>query len=316
MITIKREKLYHWIWTKGLVKSASELGTTPGKLKNVLLQADIPLPNPQYWMMRQRENPLPRTPLPESELTVLEVPQKQLRQAKNLSTPEPSPPSNHHSSETKLEATYPPIFKEIELTNRSAIISAYQQLSVPSQLPKHLHPLIDQVYRVKKSEPVYYLGYSRPAPMLWFHSRYEKRTPAGALIIADALLEALASVGATVKLKNDDHNYRGRYDAEFELEGAEFELSCHVPTQKDNPSKDQWGRPTFSLTNELLRFAVTTSFTWSKSPITHKSDESETDYVKRIFIRIISLIPKGRREIAARKAQQKLFPQFSSQVQR
>lgn len=305
MIKIERAKLYDRLWTKGLVKTASELNTTSEKLKAVSLQADIPLPTPRYWTMRQRANPIPRSPLPESDLTLLEVPQKQVRQAKASPKPIPSATSKNISPKSNYDVGYPAIFEEIQLANRAAIISAYQQLKVPSRLPNHLHPLINQLHHAEKSEPVHFSGYSRPAPVLWFHGRYEKAVPKGALIIANTLLETLTLIGAAVTLNNNDNNYRGRYDAEFELEGAEFELSCYVPTQKDEISKNKWEWATFSPTNEPIRFAVNTTYTWSKSQISHKSKEVETDYVRRVFTRIISLIPKGRMEAADREERQK-----------
>ena len=310
-----RLELYQLIWSIGLVKTAKELGVPYEKFRQSVTAANIPVPSARYWTMKNFPNALPKSPLPESKSTYVEIPEKpkkvatvkkinQLTKKPKISRVTEDKEQSIQESVSTTETNIPNSFKKLNLTNYEKIVKAYQQITIPKQIPRHPQDLIANIIAERKASKQrerfdYRQVYTPPKPTIWFHSRSESETENTTLIEVNSLLAALEEAGAKLSLSSE------KKDIEIDIEGARIILSCHLPTHQVllSPSDkryDQYSSTVYERTDEIIRFGLKTGSEWSDSKaIAHTSEDTdEVIYLRRVFAKIIGLIPKSRKEIA------------------
>jgi len=63
-IILKREELYHQVWSNPLIKLAKSYNLSDNGLRKICVKMDIPLPPAGYWMKLQFDKKVEKTPLP------------------------------------------------------------------------------------------------------------------------------------------------------------------------------------------------------------------------------------------------------------
>lgn len=109
------------------------------------------------------------------------------------------------------------------------------------------------------------------------------------------MLKALKNANAIVKL--------GEKNLQLSFENAELILSCHVPSKQiiigpDDIRWSEWNNKVYIPADETIYFGIKTNSSWKEPrPIHHELNENDTDYVKRVLLKIISLIPQSRQQL-------------------
>jgi len=114
------------------------------------------------------------------------------------------------------------------------------------------------------------------------------------LLLTNVLFKALNKAGAKISLDSEAN-------AEISIDGGMILLECHIPSKKVmlKTTDKRWSEyrdTTFESTDEKIFFSMRIKEGWGDpSPIRHGVSESDEEYLKRVFIKIISLIPKSRK---------------------
>jgi len=189
-------------------------------------------------------------------------------------------------------------FSEISLKNTSAINQALARIKVPKNMPTNPEPLIAEIIKQDREEKQadrmdYFPMHSRDVSTIKFHGRFGITPTKSALIVTNTLLKAFNKAGASVTLTEEK-------DIMVTLEGAILTISCHIPSHKillkpNDKRWTQWADTAYEPTDEKVCYNVKLQHSWNTNLIHHKEKEDASDYVKRIFIKAIRLIPNSRK---------------------
>jgi len=299
-VTIKltRIELYNHVWNDGTSRTAKNLNTTVDRIKSASLKANIPLPNNSYWSSLHMGKNVAKTPLPNpNNQSTISIPER--KKHKSHKSADQKENNINKPLKTTNEKTNRDAFKSIQLKNSNSINQALEQVKVPKAMPTNPEPLlaeiINQAKEEKKASQIgsIYMPY-RNKSTINFHGRYGIKPTKEALSILNTLLKAFNKAKAEITLTKEKHDIR------IELEGATLTLSCHIPSHRvllkpDDKRWKEWHDTDFEPTGEKIYFAIKLQHAWDSQQIHHKKQETESDYVKRTFIKIIRLIPDSRK---------------------
>lgn len=298
-VTIKltRTELYNRVWKYGTSRTAKMLNTTADRIKTASLEANVPLPNNSYWSSIHMGKDVAKTPLPSpSKQLTINIPER--KKGTSHKSTNQKEKNTHEYLKTTNEETNQNMFNNIQLTNYDSINQALKQIKVPKTMPTKPEPLIaeiiNQAREEKKAEQTgsFYAPY-RNRSTIKFHGRFGIKPTKEALIMLNTLLKAFSKANANITL-TDEKN-----DILIALEDATLTLSCHIPSHRvilkpDDKRWQKWHESDFEPTNEKICFAIQLQHAWNTRPVHHKNQETESDYIKRIFIKTIQLIPNSR----------------------
>ncbi|CAJ1200921.1 hypothetical protein CPR19088_GLDEOEPO_00824 [Companilactobacillus paralimentarius] len=298
-INIRRSDLYEEVWSYGVSKTAKKLNTTSIKLKSAIEANDIPIPSQSYWASIHMGKEIERQALPNSSNNV-EINIKEKKSKINLTDKKSIVLDNKKSPKDDIEK----IFSNINLNDIDSVNKALMNIDIPKNMPRKPEPLILQVMTELKEEKQNrtgsyyfrsYVGTSSYSHVLRFHRREEIEIGKDSLLLTNTLLKALDSAGAKISLDAEA-------DAEVLIDGGKIKLKCHIPSKKVmlKTTDKRWSEyrdTTFEPIDEKVRFSVSIESSWSDaSPIKRGINESNEEYLKRIFIKIIRLIPKSKKK--------------------
>lgn len=296
-INLTRQKLYDYLWSNGTTKTADKLNTTAEKVKAAALSANIPIPNNSYWSSLYMGKEVIKPALPDSNTaSIVTIPEKKKRK--------PSLPSKDIDTHVETRAVAPKsknnvsqdYFPDIQLTNSEVINKVLTHIKVPTTMPTHKNILIAQTIKqrhLREQSSRYDYAANKKEETIYFHGRDEISTSTEALIVTNTLLKAFTDAGAILKIVDQD--------VQVALDGALLILRCHIPSHRITLSpKDkrwhEWSDTAYVPDDDKIRFSIQVQHAWShSSPVRHKANENNTDYVKRIFTKAIRLIPRSRK---------------------
>lgn len=297
-IKLTRAELYNYIWKDGTSRTAERLNTTADKIKSAALKANVPLPSNSYWGHLHMGTNVTKTKLPDpNNQSIINIPERKLHSNHNhltSTTKIPLKRTNAISSQISQN-----IFTDIPLKYSDSINLALQQVKVPKVMPSNPEPLVAEIINQAKEEKKanqigsVYMPY-RNKSTINFHGRFGIKPTKEALTILNTLLKAFNKANAKITLATEKN------DVLIELEGATLTLSCHIPSHRvllkpDDKRWEEWHDTDFEPTGEKICFAIKLQHAWDSQQIHHRKQEAESDYVKRIFIKTIRLIPDSRK---------------------
>lgn len=306
-INIRRSDLYNEIWSHGVSKTAQKLNTTSIKLKSAIEDNDIPVPNQSYWANIHMGKEVNRQVLPDPNNNI-EINIEEKNPRINFNDKKLVVPDDKKNQKDDIGT----FFSNIKLNDVESIKKALMNIDIPKNMPQKPEPLISQVIAELKEEKQdrvgsyyfrSYVGTSSYSNVLRFHRRKEIEINKDSLLLTNVLLKALSNAGAKIILDDDS-------DAEVLIDGGKIKLKCHIPSKKVTlkTTDKRWTDyrdTTFEPIDEKIRFSVSIEEGWSDgSPINRGMNESNKEYLKRVFIKIICLIPKSKKkdeEIRARQ---------------
>jgi len=306
-INIKRVDLYEEIWSHGVSKTAEKYNTTVVKLKSAIVDNDIPIPDRSYWANIHMGKEVKKQNLPDPSNNV-EINIEGKRTRVNLKDIKHTLSDDIRVQKRDVKN----IFSDIELNDPDSVNDALMNIKIPKNMPSKPEPLISPVIselREEKNDGInsYYfgnnVGKSSYSKVLRFHRRDEIEIGKDSLLLTNVLFKALNTAGAKISLNNEA-------DAEISIDGGEILLKCHIPSKKVmlKTTDKRWSEyrdTTFEPIDEKIRFSVGIKSVWTEpSPIKQRTSESNEEYLKRVFVKIISLIPKSRERNEEIKLQQ------------
>lgn len=299
---IDRVELYNRIWEHGITKTAEKLNTTAEKLKASAQNANIPLPSPSYWGNLHIGKTVTKTKLPDPEKnSSIIIPEKK----KSISKIEKEiiQEVTRKSTSTQENIVIQAYLPNVKLDNPKLVNEAFVHIKVPNTMPTKKEKFIENSIIEKNNENKSFLERSY-IPIgeknLNFHRRYNIKLTSNCLIVTNTLLKSLNESGANISL-----NTKG--DINLELERAKLTLKCYVPSKRIllSPDDKNWRESNeyeHVAADEAICYSIQLKDSWSTpAQIHHRVNESDTDYVKRVFIKIIALIPKSREKIEREK---------------
>lgn len=303
-INIKRADLYEEIWSHGISKTAERYNTAVVKLKSAMVDNDIPIPDQSYWANIHMGKEVKKQNLPNPSNNVeVNIEEKRIRV--NLKDVKNTLPDDGRVQKKGMKN----FFSGIELSDANSVNMALMNIKIPKGMPSKPEPLISPVIselREEKNDPHYfrsYVGKSSYSKVLRFHRRDEIEIGKDSLLFTNVLFKALHAAGAKISLNNEA-------DAEISIDGGEILLKCHIPSKRvmlktTDKRWSEYSDTTFEPTDEKIRFSVRINSGWTDpSPIKQRTSESNEEYLKRVFVKIISLIPKSRERDEEIKLQQ------------
>lgn len=307
VINLKRSDLYKKIWRNGINKTASELNTTVQKLKDATSSANIPLPDNSYWGNLHAGNYVAKVKLPNSQKDYIVNIVEKNRQIPRIKEHIPLDTQNNKNNST-IENDIHNYFPDIEFKNPEAINKVINHLKVPKTLPQKKEHFIDDFIKKRKEERTSYFGVNQSQDYInsqnfigciYFHKRDNIEISTNALIVTNTLLKALKNANAIVTL--------GEKNLQLSFENAKLILSCHVPSKQiivgpDDERWSEWNNKVYIPADENIYFGIKTNSSWKEPrPIHHELNEDDTDYVKKVLLKIISLIPQSRQQLEQKR---------------
>ncbi|MQS53465.1 hypothetical protein [Companilactobacillus mishanensis] len=296
---ISRKDLYEDIWSVGLTKTANRLNTTSTKLKKIALDNNIPLPSPTYWGNLYAGKRSERTKMSSLDGNItIAIPEKSSKRNSTFVNRKINAPKSED-----VFLLYENLFSDIELTEPEKVINALMKIKVPTMMPKKVNPLIKKLVlelkeekrdRFNKYSLIEHAGRGSYSDTLRFHRRDEIRITNDALIIVNELLNSFILCGGNIELNNES-------DIGLAIDGADIIVKCHVPSRKVilKTTDKRWSEykdTMYEPIDEKVRFSIITERQSYSNPvqIRYQKNESDADYLRRIFIKVIQLIPKSR----------------------
>jgi len=307
--SLRRSELYKKIWENGISKTASELNTTIYKLKDAAKSGNIPLPDNSYWSNLHVGNSVSKLKLPNSKndyiIDIIEKHKSTTKIEKSILIDI----TKNEDSLTKNK-TIQEYFPNIDFKNPRMINKAMNNTTVPKTMPQKKERFINDFMDERKKEKNSYFGARESTEYInsknyigtiYFHKRDDIEISTNALVVTNTLLKVLNNAGAVVTL--DDKNLR------ILFEDAKLILGCHVPSRQilvgpEDKRWKEWNNKIYIPADETIYFSLKLDKFWGElKPIRHGIDESDSDYIRRVLIKIISFIPQSREQIEKERLQ-------------